>query len=131
MMYKLAGGKINAHQITWLSKCLKDIEWDDIKPVYQEILTEICGNERVSKINTLIEMIHDNHPEVSKLLNDFINDPNGEVYEYNDNYRLARIDDPFELAVYHYQVGNGCCGYYDDEISIDGVEFKIGFNYGH
>lgn len=129
-MYELSGGKINSQRITSLSKCLRELEWDNLTPEYQQLITEICGEKGTGKIHNLIEAIHDNHPEMVRKINDIICDPKKD-YDYSDNERIARTDNPLEMAVYEYQFKNGCCGYYDKTVTLNGVEYKIGFNYGH
>ena len=59
----------------------------------------------------------------------------GEDYytECGDNFRIARIGNEDEEAVYHARKNKGCCGeidvsYYDRETKLS---FIIGCNYGH
>lgn len=52
-------------------------------------------------------------------------------YEYHDNYRFAQEDNLEQVNRYKRIQGQGCCGYYDEVIPIDGVNYLIGFNYGH
>jgi len=48
-----------------------------------------------------------------------------------DNCRVARKDVPEEVLAYEASAAEGCCGFYDTEILVDGVVFLIGCNYGH
>lgn len=52
-------------------------------------------------------------------------------YEYVDNHRVARVNNPTEMAAYEEAKAYGCCGSRDRIIEIDGVEITFGFNYGH
>lgn len=59
----------------------------------------------------------------------------GEEYftEYGDNFRIARIGNTAEEAVYQARKNKGCCGeidvsYYDRETKLS---FLVGCNYGH
>lgn len=53
-------------------------------------------------------------------------------YEFSDNWRYARRDNPAEVAEYATIRANGCCGYYDVEIPVYGQStIMFGFNYGH
>jgi hypothetical protein len=51
--------------------------------------------------------------------------------EYNDNFRFCFLDDPAGRTEYEYRRNQGCCGYFDAEIIVDGRPAKIGCNYGH
>lgn len=48
-----------------------------------------------------------------------------------DNWRVARKDNPEEVRAYETARDDGCCGFYDTEVLVDGVIFMIGCNYGH
>lgn len=48
-----------------------------------------------------------------------------------DNYRVARVDRRKHVKRYHTQQAKGCCGSHDDKVTIGGVQYLIGFNYGH
>lgn len=52
-------------------------------------------------------------------------------FEYNDNYRFAPKDDPAAVAEYERLRGRGCCGFHDEELTIEGRTFLFGFNWGH
>lgn len=52
-------------------------------------------------------------------------------YEYMDNYRAALVGDQKAEAEYNKIRDQGCCGSYDEVVTIDGQEWRIGFNYGH
>ena len=52
-------------------------------------------------------------------------------YWYDDNYRFARVGNDTEEAEYEAAVFEGCCGFYDKTIKVNGVEVMIGFNHGH
>ena len=52
--------------------------------------------------------------------------------DYNiDNFRFAAKDNAEEVAAYEQAKNKGCCGFFDDEIDVDGKTFLFGFNYGH
>jgi hypothetical protein len=48
-----------------------------------------------------------------------------------DNVRFAYLDEIDDLGYYEESLGSGCCGYFDEEISINGRKATIGCNYGH
>lgn len=52
-------------------------------------------------------------------------------YKYLDNFRITKIGNEEEEELYNMSRKKGCCGYYDEIITIRHVKFKIGFNYGH
>ena len=54
-----------------------------------------------------------------------------EDLEYVDNLRVARKGDPLQMSAYNEKVLSGCCGSMDIGVTIDGIEFAIGCNYGH
>jgi hypothetical protein len=51
--------------------------------------------------------------------------------EYEDNWRFCRIGNSEEEKEYNRIQGMGCCGFVDVIVEVDGVKWKIGFNYGH
>lgn len=57
---------------------------------------------------------------------------NSAKYEFVDNIRKARMDNPEEMKVYIEQMKKGCCGCVDEVMwDGDGTPYVIGFNYGH
>lgn len=48
-----------------------------------------------------------------------------------DNIRFAFEDDAVECEKYAAQVLDGCCGFFDKIIIVDGKRASIGCNYGH
>lgn len=52
-------------------------------------------------------------------------------YDHADTYRIAKLGDERSELLYRWRYRSGCCGFYDAVHSIDGVVYKIGFNYGH
>ncbi len=48
-----------------------------------------------------------------------------------DNMRFAYVDDPAAVAKYQAAQEDGCCGFADYTVSIDGRQAWIGCNYGH
>lgn len=50
---------------------------------------------------------------------------------YTDNIRFAFCDDPTAMEEYDEAKRNGCCGFFDKDIFVDGREAVIGCNYGH
>jgi hypothetical protein len=52
-------------------------------------------------------------------------------FECVDNCRIALKSDPKEMADYEAARADGCCGFYDQEILVDGEVYLIGCNYGH
>lgn len=48
-----------------------------------------------------------------------------------DNFRFAFVDDPLGMALYLAKQQDGCCGFFDREILVEGRKAHIGCNYGH
>jgi len=48
-----------------------------------------------------------------------------------DGYRFAFDDDAEAVAKYDAIHSNGCCGFFDAAIIVDGRPAMIGCNYGH
>lgn len=51
--------------------------------------------------------------------------------ECMDNYRFAFDDDHKAVLAYEDRQQEGCCGFYDVHICVDGRDAMIGCNYGH
>lgn len=58
-------------------------------------------------------------------------DESHDINDYGDNWRICRMANAEEVAIYEEALKNGCCGYPDEVFEIDGVKIKFGFNYGH
>jgi hypothetical protein len=67
-------------------------------------------------------------PEIIDAINEIVE--RGD-YEYADNYRCYRIHDLHGLGAFEEAEANGCCGSHDEQVTVNGVEYMIGFNYGH
>jgi len=55
-------------------------------------------------------------------------------FSCTDNSRVALASSKSECRRYNKIRNNGCCGYYDDVITVGCLfrkSFKVGFNYGH
>ena len=48
-----------------------------------------------------------------------------------DNYRFAFVDDAAAMEEYDDQVQSGCCGFFDEDVIVDGKKATIGCNFGH
>lgn len=48
-----------------------------------------------------------------------------------DNYRFAFKDDKVALDRYEDQKNDGCCGFFDRDVMVDGRPAMVGCNYGH
>jgi hypothetical protein len=48
-----------------------------------------------------------------------------------DNYRFANDDDRESLGHYDALLLDGCCGFHDETVEVNGVRWYFGFNYGH
>lgn len=48
-----------------------------------------------------------------------------------DNYRFAFLDNQKEIDEYEDVKGHGCCGFFDEEIIVNGRNAIIGCNFGH
>jgi hypothetical protein len=67
----------------------------------------------------------------NKLLAEFNKVLQNPEYCYDDNHRYAEVGNVQQEAWYKKFRKKGCCGFYDDVVTIEGRKFKIGFNYGH
>lgn len=77
----------------------------------------------------LVEFTRNRYPVVFQdIFNSIINLDTG--FEFIDNFRISN-GTPFDELVYFATKDTGCCGYYDGELEVDGVGYKVGFNYGH
>lgn len=47
------------------------------------------------------------------------------------NIRVARFDSPSQTRRYKRTKRMGCCGFVDRIVMLDGVKYRIGWNYGH
>ena len=56
---------------------------------------------------------------------------NKNKFEYADNFRYCQIGNPLQEYFYKKSFESGCCGFYDENITLNNIEFKIGFNFGH
>ncbi len=64
--------------------------------------------------------------KIFKIINKIAKD-----YEYVDNFRYCQKRNPLQEYFYKKSFESGCCGFYDSNLVINEVEYKIGFNYGH
>ncbi len=48
-----------------------------------------------------------------------------------DNFRFAYQNDSEALYLYEELRDEGCCGFFDEEITVSGKLAQIGCNYGH
>jgi len=48
-----------------------------------------------------------------------------------DNVRIARTTNLASIGRYEVAKINGCCGYADREVYVNGELWKVGCNYGH
>lgn len=51
--------------------------------------------------------------------------------EFADNFRIGVEDDPKSMFFYFMVESTGCCGYYEEKVTLNGVTYIIGCNYGH
>jgi hypothetical protein len=52
-------------------------------------------------------------------------------YDFADNYRWYRVDTLEGFADFQEAESHGCCGSHCETVTIDGVAYMVGFNYGH
>ena len=52
-------------------------------------------------------------------------------YYCPDNFRVAKVSDENEMAIYRKAKKRGCCGFHDEDYQIMYQRFMIGCNYGH
>jgi len=51
--------------------------------------------------------------------------------DFVDNERWAKMSNGFQMKEWRRARDGGCCGSYDEVITIDGEKYIFGFNYGH
>lgn len=85
---------------------------------------------RLSNLEKLIYEDKEERKKIFEIIKKIIEDSNN-YYECVDNYRYARIGDKYQEHLYQVAEERGCCGFYDKEIEVEGIKYKIGFNYGH
>ncbi len=61
---------------------------------------------------------------------------NDAQYDYADNLRLARAENPEEVAAYDHVASEGCCGAVDERVTVTEADqsstvILVGFNFGH
>jgi len=54
-----------------------------------------------------------------------------QINDCANNARVARADNPEEVAWYEAQMEGGCCGFYDVVIEHPDGNILLGWNYGH
>jgi len=59
------------------------------------------------------------------------NDPDGYSFDCADNHRYAVVGNQEQVDRYYELQSNGCCGFVDVELEVDGQTLLFGFNYGH
>jgi len=71
-------------------------------------------------------------PRIIKAINNIVGkDLEFPKYECADNYRWAEIGNKKQLKLFMIKKEAGCCGCYEDTITVLGKQYLIGFNYGH
>lgn len=53
------------------------------------------------------------------------------IFEFADNFRIARVGNWTEEKEYDDAKAGGCCGFHDVEIECPDGNIMYGFNYGH
>ena len=105
--------------------------------IINKLKEEVMNNNKKHKKNSdfLLEQIKEiedlvyNKKEknkIFKIINKIAKD-----YEYADNFRYCQIGNPLQEYFYKKSFESGCCGFYDENITLNNIEFKIGFNFGH
>lgn len=51
--------------------------------------------------------------------------------DFADNFRFAFRDQAAEVDEYEEARSDGCCGFVDMEVEVDGRVYWMGCNYGH
>ena len=90
----------------------------------------------ITSLDTVrIELGPEAHDELKAAISNWwsVNDPEGEVYEYLDNFRIALVGDGLSERFYEDRQAEGCCGAVDTVFGPlpCGYSFRWGFNHGH
>ena len=67
----------------------------------------------------------------AKALNALYYEIGRQGFEHVDNLRVAQANKFRQRIIYNKTLSRGCCGYFDSRVTVDGIEFLIGCNYGH
>lgn len=105
--------------------------------IINKLKEDVMNNNKKHKKNSdfLLEQIKEiedlayNKKEknkIFKIINKIAKD-----YEYADNFRYCQKGNPLQEYFYNKSFLSGCCGFYDKNITLNNIEYKIGFNYGH
>lgn len=52
-------------------------------------------------------------------------------HENIDNFRACLVGDAVGEKEFQEMADSGCCGSFEKTIELDGLQYKVGFNYGH
>lgn len=85
---------------------------------------------KIQNINNLVFSDKKESKKLYGIIRKIIEDSN-DYYEYADNFRFAKVGDKYQEYLYKETQDSGCCGFYDRVIDVDGIQYNIGFNYGH
>jgi hypothetical protein len=76
-------------------------------------------------LNGMFSYLEKSHPDALKAIRLF-----SAEFDYSDNFRMS-FGEGISEFFYQVALSNGCCGFYDGEMSYRGKTVKFGFNYGH
>lgn len=92
--------------------------------------SQIFFDDKIKRYRKLAYPNSKESKEIYNIIHNIIKEsPND--YEYADNFRFAKVGDIYQEFFYEEDLNSGCCGYYDRIIEHKGIQYKIGFNYGH
>jgi hypothetical protein len=61
----------------------------------------------------------------------FLNPETTDLFEYADNFRIARTWEQGEVEHYDKKRDGGCCGFHDTGLNTERGTIRVGWNYGH
>lgn len=87
---------------------------DNLDKIISEIKNMVFDKKETNKIYNIInKIIAENN------------------FECADNFRYYKQGNKLQEYFYNNSLKNGCCGFYDKNIVLNNINYKIGFNYGH
>lgn len=104
-----------------------ETEWDRIQQEKEYVDTK--RGKRMSGEDKSDVVYGDVPKEVWERLGDIIE---AEDLDYADNHRAYRVDDEYNKQQWQDAYDEGCCGYFDTDITLNnGEQWVVGCNYGH
>lgn len=98
----------------------------------QRFLNSITTYDRSLGFRAKDAMV-ERYPNMSAVIDQVLEDAElrGDAFEYADTFRMYAQRDEFGELLFRMIDYCGCCGSAEGSVTIDGVYYIYGFNYGH